>query len=214
MCFRRAVKVSTDPWYSVFPKLALCYGYISNGRMGEAEQLIEEILEFNRERGAEFIGTPAQFFRGVVLIANGHVSRGIKILEERLQLWDQNGCKLRYAACGYILARVFAQIAQGTNNLKTSLVFKNLYFFIKTRPFANRKAADYFTNYIAAAEEIGARGILGQAYLNWGLLNQAKGRLDEARQCYQEAVGYFEKCRADCYLKQTHEAINSLELQP
>ena len=42
-CFQKAVKVSTDPWYSVFPKLALCYGYISNGRMREAEQLIEEI---------------------------------------------------------------------------------------------------------------------------------------------------------------------------
>jgi class 3 adenylate cyclase/tetratricopeptide (TPR) repeat protein len=85
-CFQKAVKVSTDPWYSVFPKLALCYGYISNGRMREAEQLIEEILEFNRERGAEFTGTPAQFFMGVVLIANGHVSRGMKILLERLQV--------------------------------------------------------------------------------------------------------------------------------
>ena len=212
-CFQKAVKVSTDPWYSIFPKLALCYGFISNGRLQDAEQLIEEILEFNRERGAEFTGTPAHFFKGVVLIANGKVTRGMKILEEQLQVWQQNGCKLRYSACGYILAKVFAQIAQSKKKLMTPLVFRNLNFFIKNAPFASRKAAEYFSNYIAAAKEIRANGILGQAYLNWGHFNQAKGRSDEARQCFHEAVGYFEKCRADCYLKQTHDALDSLGLQ-
>jgi tetratricopeptide (TPR) repeat protein len=204
------VKVSTDPWYSVFPKLALCYGFISNGRLQDAEQLIEEILEFNRERGAEFTGTPAHFFKGVVLIANGYVTRGMKILEERLQVWQQNGCKLRYAACGYILAKVFAQIAQSKKTLMTPLVFRNFNFFIKNALFADRKAAEYFSNYIAAAKEIEANGILGQAYLNWGFFNQAKRKTDEARQCFHEAVGYFEKCRADRYLEQAHDALNSL----
>jgi class 3 adenylate cyclase len=213
-CFQKAVKVSTDPWYSVFPKLALCYGFISNGRLQDAEQLIEDILEFNRKRGAEFTGTPAHFFKGVVLIANGYVTKGMKILEKRLQVWQQNGCKLRYTACGYILAKVFAQIAQSKKNLMTPLVFKNLNFFIKNAPFANRKAAEYFNNFIAAAKDIEAKGILGQAYLNWGYLNRAKGRSDEAKQCFHEALGYFKKCRADSYLKQTHDALNSLGLQP
>ena len=90
------------------------------------------------------------------------------------------------------------------------LFFKNLFFCIKNLPFANHKATEYFTKYIAAAKEIGAKGILGQAYLNWGLLVQAQGRSDEARQCFHEALGYFEKCQADGYLKQTHDALNSL----
>ena len=29
--FKKAVRISADPWYSLFPKLALCYGTISNG---------------------------------------------------------------------------------------------------------------------------------------------------------------------------------------
>jgi class 3 adenylate cyclase/tetratricopeptide (TPR) repeat protein len=209
-CFQKAVKVSTDPWYSVFPKLALCYGFISDGRLQDAEQLIEEILEFNRERGAEFTGTPAHFFKGVVLIANGYVNRGMKILEKRLYVWQQEGCKLRYTACGYILAKVFAQIAQSKKKLMTPLVFKNLGFFIKNAPFVNRKAAAYFINYIAAAKEIEANGILGQAYLNWGLLYQAKSKPDAARKCFYEAIQYFEKCNAGVYLKQAREALNAV----
>ena len=209
-CFQKAVKVSTDPWYAVFPKLALCYGFISNGRLQDAEQLIEEILEFNRERGAEFTGTPAYFFKGVVLIANGYVARGMRILEERLHVWQQNGCRLRFTACGYIMAKVFAHIAQSKKNLTLPLVFRNLNFFIKKAPFANRKAAEYFSNNIAAAKEIEANGILGQAYLNWGLLNQAKSKPNEARQCFNEAIRYFEICNAGGYLKQAREALNSV----
>jgi class 3 adenylate cyclase/tetratricopeptide (TPR) repeat protein len=209
-CFQKAVAVSTAPWYSVFPKLSLCYGYISHGRFEEAEHLIDEILRFSRERGAEFTGTPVHFFKGIVLISKGHLSRGMKILEKRLVQWEQNGCKLRYAACSYILAVVFANIAQHKRMLLSPGMFKNINFLLKKALFADRIAAGYFSTCIKAAKEIGAKDILGQAYLNWGRLNQAKGRSDEARQCFREAVGYFEKCKADGYLQQAHDALNSL----
>jgi tetratricopeptide (TPR) repeat protein len=92
----------------------------------------------------------------------------------------------------------------------TPLVFRNFNFFIKNAPFANRKADAYFSIYITVAKEIEANGILGQAYLSWGLLNQAKSKPDEARQCFNEAIRYFEKCNAGGYLKQAREALNSV----
>jgi tetratricopeptide (TPR) repeat protein len=206
-CFQEAVEVSTDPWYSVFPKLALCYGFISHGRLQDAEQLTEEILEFSRERGAEFTGTPAHFFKGVILIANGYLSSGMKILEERLQLWQQNGCKLRYTACGYIRAVVFAQAVQGKKTLMTFRILKNLNFFLKNALFAARKTSKYFSTCIEGAKEIEAKGILGQAYLNWGILNQAMHKPEEAEQCFFEAIKYFEKCQAAIYLKQARDFL-------
>lgn len=209
-CFQKAVAVSTTPWYSVFPKLSLCYGYISHGRFEEAEQLIDEIVGFSRERGAEFTGTPVHFFKGIILISKGHLSRGMKILEKRLLQWKQNGCKLRYAACSYILAVVFAKIAQRKRTLLAPGMLKNINFLLKKAPFAARIAAGYFSTCIEAAKEIDAKDILGQAYLNWGRLNQARGRSDEARQYFRQALGYFEKCKADCYLQQVHDALNSL----
>ena len=38
--FKQAFQSSADPWYSQFPKLALCYGVISNGQFEEALPLL------------------------------------------------------------------------------------------------------------------------------------------------------------------------------
>jgi class 3 adenylate cyclase/tetratricopeptide (TPR) repeat protein len=209
-CFEAAVKVSTDPWYSVFPKLALCYGYISYGKMKNAEALIHEILEFSQARGAEFAGTPAYFFHGVVLVANGDLSRGVKILEEKLKLWSEKGNKLRYVSCGFITATIYAHIAQSTMFLGSAKGLQNFSFLIQKAPFASRKASKYFSVYIEAAKEIGAKGILGQAYLNWGFLHKSKGKTDSAKTCFTKAVEYFEQCEANIYLAEANEALNSL----
>jgi len=65
--------------------------------------------------------------------------------------------------------------------------------------------------YIETAKEIGARGILGQAYLDLGLLHKAKGKKDKAKECISTAIGCFEQCEADVFLKQAKEAIASLK---
>jgi hypothetical protein len=53
-----------DPWFSLFPKLALAYGLILNGKVDDARQYIVEIAEFCEEFGAEFAGKPALFSKG------------------------------------------------------------------------------------------------------------------------------------------------------
>jgi tetratricopeptide (TPR) repeat protein len=81
---------------------------------------------------------------------------------------------------------------------------------IKTVPFAARKAEGYFQTAIETAKEIGAKSVLGQAYLDLGRLHKAKGRLADARTCISQAVQSFEECEADVYLKQAREALASL----
>ena len=93
-CFQKAMDISTDPWYAVFPKLALCYGFITNNQLENAGQLIDDILAFSRERGAEFAGTPAAFFRGVALIAGGQLNTGFNILQGLLRDWWERGSRL------------------------------------------------------------------------------------------------------------------------
>ena len=38
----KAVHVSVDPWYSLFPKLALAYGLTLNGKVCDAKKHIEK----------------------------------------------------------------------------------------------------------------------------------------------------------------------------
>ena len=63
---------------------------------------------------------------------------------------------------------------------------------------------------IEAMRDIGAKGLLGQASLDLGLLHTVKGRTDEARECLSEAIRLFKQCEAEGYLKRAKEALASL----
>jgi hypothetical protein len=205
------VAVSADPWYSVFPRLALCYGLISEGRIREAEVQIGRIIEFSRERGAEFAGTPAVFFRGILLISKGKLYKGLSLLERQLTHWKTNGSRLRYALCGCILAEIYARIACRSTELRPAVWFKSPGALLKITPSAARKASACFTRYIETAQAIGARNVVGRAYLQWGHMRQAKGRTAEAAQCYNQAQDCFQKCGARGYIVQAQEALRSLQ---
>ena len=172
--FESAQSASTDPWFAIFPKLALCYGYITGGQIEQADQMIQKILTFSRERGAEFAGTPAYFFKGVLLINAGRAEQGVRLLERQLQRWKAEGCKLRYAACGPILASVYAGIARRSGPFINDDLTGNLGFMLRRAPFAAKKASAYYRAFVAAAREIGATATAGQAYLDWGMLYKSK----------------------------------------
>ena len=51
--------------------------------------------------------------------------------------------------------------------------------------------------------------MLGQAYLDLGVLHKAKGRTDHARECITESIRIFEHLETKAYLKQAKEALAS-----
>ena len=67
-----------------------------------------------------------------------------------------------------------------------------------------------FNKAIEAAKEIGAKFLQGQAYLDLGRLHNAKGRSDQARDCFTEAAEILEVCESEVFLKQANEALASL----
>ncbi len=210
-CFKKTIQVSSDPIYSYFGKILLGLSYVSAGKFHEAESVCEDVIKFTEEFGHEFMGSAAQALMGIVMITKGDVARGINIAENIIQQLLGNGSRWRYALINHMLGRVYSQIAQGGGGEK-SLFFllKNIGFLIKTVPFAARKAEGYFQTAIDKAKEIGAKSVLGQAYLDLGKLHKAKGRLANTRTCISHAVESFEECQADVYLKQAQEALASL----
>jgi tetratricopeptide (TPR) repeat protein len=87
---------------------------------------------------------------------------------------------------------------------------KNIGFLIKNVPFASKKAEEHFNRAIGVAKEIGAKGMLGTAYLDLGLLHKSKKRIEEAKRCISEAIQLFEQCEMEEFLKQAKEALASL----
>ena len=102
------------------------------------------------------------------------------------------------------------QIAEGAGPLSPVMIAKNIGFLLKNIPFAAKKAENHFQKAIKLAQEIGAKGILGQVTLDLGLLHKIKGRTEEARKCITDAIHLFEECEADVFLKRAKEELASL----
>ncbi len=75
---------------------------------------------------------------------------------------------------------------------------------------AAKNAEKHLSKAIEIADEIGAKGVLGQAFLDLGLLHKVKKRTGRAKDCISKAIRIFEECEADVYLKQAHEEFESL----
>jgi len=207
---QRAARIAADPMFYQFCLFFLGLGYLSNGQMTEAEKALDEVVAFSEEFGNEIIGAPAQAFLGVVLIAKGKMSQGLKLLEEGRTVFLANGRRFYYAQTEYLLGKVYMQIVQGEGESSLSTMIKNIGFIVKNVPFASRQAEKHINAAIEVAKEIGAKGILGGAYYDLGLLHKAKKRIDQARQCISEAIKVFEQCDAEIFLKQAKESLASL----
>jgi class 3 adenylate cyclase/tetratricopeptide (TPR) repeat protein len=207
----KAVQTAADPFYSEFPRFLLGSGFTQNGQFLKAEEALQEVASYSRDFGCELLGTPTHAFLGLISIAKGQMGQGLKMIEEALHACHENQRRSWYATIEHALGQVYLQIVEKTAPVSLTTMAKNVGFILKNVPSAGKKAEDHFNKAIEVAKEIGAKGILGQAYLDLGLLHKAKGRTDQARECISEAIRLFEQCEAEVYLKQAKEALPSLE---
>ena len=115
-----------------------------------------------------------------------------------------------YALSEYVLGKVYSQITEGSGSTPLSTIARNLGFLIQNVPFASKKAEEHFSRAIEVAEEIGAKSMMGMAYLDLGLLHRMKGKVEQAKKCLSEAIQIFEPTEAEGFLKQAQEALASL----
>jgi class 3 adenylate cyclase/tetratricopeptide (TPR) repeat protein len=210
-CFEKMMHFSPDPMLSYVARTLLGFACVAEGEIQKAEKIIEEIMVIEDNLTFESVGTPAKGFLGIVLIAKGDLSGGMRIVEEVLRTFERNGSRYRQALMLLLIGRVYLRMVQRSEGKSLSLLAKNIGFLLKTIPFAGKKAENYFTKAIQLAAEIGAKSVLGQAYLDLGLLHKEKAKKDKAKECISMAIQLFEQCEAEVYLKQAKEALASLE---
>jgi tetratricopeptide (TPR) repeat protein len=184
--FERAVQVSVDPWYALFPKLALAFGMILNGKVLDAQNYITEILEFSQEFGAEFVGGPALFFQGMVMVTQGETGKGLQILEDCYQTWIKNDNTLRYASCGSILANVYADLSRKARFRQQE----------KFALLAEKKATAYFQKSIESARQMGATATSEKAYRDWGDFCKDKKNNEKVAKYLVETAADIQMCES------------------
>jgi tetratricopeptide (TPR) repeat protein len=149
--------------------------------------------------------------KGTALIALGNMKEGVALNKRAMHTLLESKSLWRYATGNYLIGRVYSKIAQGGGEKRDySFLIKNIGFLIKTVPFAYKRAEEHLNIAIKTAGEIGAKSVLGQAYLELGQLHKAKGKTEKARECISKAIDAFEKCEADVFLKQSKEVLAAL----
>jgi class 3 adenylate cyclase/tetratricopeptide (TPR) repeat protein len=209
-CFMRATQVSGDPYYFHIPRLLLGMTYTLTGRLQEAEAILREVADYSDKFDTESIGTPAYAMLGGVLLLKGELKSGLKMVEGAQRLFLKNERKFSYIMTEYMLGTFYLQIVLKNDELSLPVKIKNIGFLVKHIPFSSQKAEAHFNKAIETAKEIGAKGLLAQAYLDLGLLHKAKKRADQAKECISKAINIFEECEAEVYLKQAKKAIESI----
>jgi class 3 adenylate cyclase len=209
-CFRSATDVSADPFYTQWARLLAGVCYLLKGQLQEAEEALQEVVSFCENLSCGVFQPIACACLGVPWIAKGRMQEGLAMIEEGLQSIVNNDRKYFYSMGECILGKVFLNIAERSGPMSLSAMAKNIGFVVKNVPFASKKAEDHFNQAIKVAKEIGAKGTMGMACLDLGLLNRIRGKTEQARKYISEAIQIFEETGADAFLKRAKEALASL----
>jgi tetratricopeptide (TPR) repeat protein len=208
---KKAVQTAADPFYSQFPRYLLGAGYAQNGQYQEAGEALEEVASFSRDFGCELLGTPTHAMLGMLSIAKGQMNQGLSMVEKTLRTTLESHRRCWYSIFELRLGQVYLQIVNKSAPVSLSTMVKNIGFILRNVPSAATKAEEHFKKAIRVSKEIGAKMVLGEAYLDLGLLHKAKGRTEQVRECITESIQIFEQCEAEVRLKQAKEALASLE---
>jgi tetratricopeptide (TPR) repeat protein len=208
--FLEAFDVSADTMYDIVAQTFLGMGYLLNDQIQEAEPYLKEAVDFSKEFEFDYTGMPGRLFLGTVMIAQGNIKQGFKMIDEAHQSFVRVEKKYYIALTEYTLGKIYSQIVEGSASISPLNMARNIGFLVKKVPFADKKADVHFKKAIEIAREIGAKSISGPAYLDWGLLHKAKKRNDPARECISKAIEFFEQCGADVYMVQAKNALESL----
>jgi class 3 adenylate cyclase/tetratricopeptide (TPR) repeat protein len=157
---QKAVEVSNDPIFSVWPKLVLANFFIQTEKFQEADEILREIIPFCQHLGMHYIVVWAQSLHGVVLMARGQFTRGMKMVTEAARVLTENGRFISLYFLEFALAEIYFQMATRRPRLGLAAIFKNLGFILKEVPFARRKAEAYLRRIIQVGQEIGAGGFM------------------------------------------------------
>lgn len=208
---KKAVELSSDPLFTVWPKLALANYFVQTDRFQEADEILLEIIPFCQHLGMDYILTSALALKGVVLIAAGQFSRGMKMIVKGVRVFSANGRFYSRYLVEIGLAEIYFQIATRTRHLTLWSAIKNLGFILKEVPLAKRKAKAYLNKIIQVGREVEARGyVQGHALLNLGLLHQQSGSHKQAKECLVEAQRILSQCNSETGSQQVRQALTAL----
>ncbi len=171
----KSLQYEVEPFTCNGVKIVLGTCYAFNGQYEEAQIIFDEVAKFVEESGFLYAVMRARIGYSLLTVMKGNLSQGVRMFEDIMFQSKSNEAWMIYCQTSHILGKIYLQMIQGEGEKSFSLLAKNIGFLIKTIPFLKQKAEEHLQEAIRVAKEIGAKGFLGQAYLDMGELRKIKG---------------------------------------
>ena len=175
----------------------------------EAKAPLKELISFGQKFGFELGEKAARAFLAAISIAEGQMDKGLTELKKVQSEFINAQGKCAELMIEQLLGKIYTQIVIGQTP-SLSIIVKNINFLLKNVPFASKKGEYHLKRTIDMAKDIGAQGILGQAYLDLGLIHKVKKRNDKSHKYISKAICIFEQCGAKIFLQQAKDALENL----
>ena len=206
----KALRVSADPWLLQFPKFFSAICSVFNGEFDRALPLLEEVVEYSTERGAETLSIPATGLLGAARAGTGSLDGGIAMLERcERRLRDDERLWAHINAI-YILGELHAIIARGEAEMGLREALRNPRFLVGHAPFAERRAYRYLEQAASGCDSVGAVGLAGQCWLSIAELQHAKGHDARSADSFERARSRFVACGAQTFAKRAASELAEL----
>jgi tetratricopeptide (TPR) repeat protein len=209
--FEDGIRMSADPFYTLFSKILLGFACLLHGDLEKAEEVLGESAAFTERFGCEGAGGMSRLLLGLLKTQKGDMGHGLRMVEAAQAEYLESENKISYAVSEYTLGRIYLGMVTRTGPLHLSTLAKNAGFLLRHVPFAGQKAEKHLNKSLEVVREIGAKGTMGMTLLSLAQLHSVKGRKDRSRECVLEAIGLFAQCDAQKYIKEAEEVLASLE---
>ena len=154
-----------------------------------------------RRYGCEVIGTPAALFLSISRCVDGNMKKNVCEIRQMIRHWEKNGGRLRVVSAELALGEFYLNLRLGENVPPLFVILRNLPFLATAVPLAARRAEGHYRRAIAIAQEIGAKGIMGQAYLGMARLFHHQGKRGQAMTSIDRALALFEQGEAVGFIR-------------
>jgi class 3 adenylate cyclase/tetratricopeptide (TPR) repeat protein len=200
-----------DPFHAICGRMLLGMMLVHTREFEAALNQLNQVIKYSKKHGTEYLKTFTNVFLGVALAAQGKLTAGLRCLESGSREFREFHRQVLCSMSETILGSVYLQLYQKSGKKSFAILCHNLWVILKNLFTAGRQAEKHLLNAVQLAQQTGAKGFLGQPYLQLGVLFKARGQRETARQYLSEALQTFTACNMKAYAQRAEDLLRTLD---
>lgn len=144
------------------------------------------------------------------MVLNGDIAAGVRSIEDSAREFASWGDIGGPAMADLFLGEIYLEMATGKDKPPPAVMRRNLWFLLRTLPFAAAKARRHLEAAARFYRDYDMPALQAWALIDLGRLHAAKKRADDARACLDEALPLAQSSEEPALVERIDAALAAL----